>query len=94
MRSSWARSTSALTCALAARACLGGRARARARAVGEALLTSRAQCSKIGSLYDVQNSSDPEGLRTFYYLVQDLKCLVLSLIALHFKVRRARSRRL
>ncbi|KAF1898611.1 hypothetical protein Lal_00023616, partial [Lupinus albus] len=26
--------------------------------------------SKIGSLMDVQNSADPEGLRIFYYLVQ------------------------
>ncbi|KAJ3313836.1 Protein mago nashi 2 [Boothiomyces sp. JEL0838] len=32
--------------------------------------------SKIGSLADVQNSKDPEGLRVFYYLIQDLKCLV------------------
>ena len=30
---------------------------------------------------------DPEGLRTFYYLVQDLKCLVFSLIGLHFKIK-------
>ncbi|KAJ8602032.1 hypothetical protein CTAYLR_002725 [Chrysophaeum taylorii] len=44
-------------------------------------------CSKIGSLLDVQDSKDPEGLRIFYYLVQDLKCLVLSLIALHFKIK-------
>ncbi len=29
---------------------------------------------------------DPEGLRAFYYLVQDLKCFVLSLISLHFKI--------
>jgi Mago nashi protein len=34
----------------------------------------------------VQESEDPEGLRVFYYLVQDLKALVFSLIALHFKV--------
>jgi hypothetical protein len=34
----------------------------------------------------VQDSSDPEGLRVFYYLVQDLKALVFSLISLHFKV--------
>jgi len=40
----------------------------------------------IGSLLDVQESSDPEGLRIFYYLVQDLKCLVFSLINLHFKI--------
>jgi protein mago nashi len=36
---------------------------------------------------DVTESQDPEGLRVFYYLVQDLKALVFSLIALHFKVR-------
>lgn len=45
------------------------------------------QCAKIGSLLDVQDSKDPEGLRVLYYLVQDLKCLVFSLITLHFKVR-------
>ncbi|CBJ30419.1 Mago nashi [Ectocarpus siliculosus] len=44
-------------------------------------------CSKIGSLLDVQESNDPEGLRIFYYLIQDLKCLVFSLITLHFKSR-------
>jgi len=27
------------------------------------------------------------GLRVFYYLVQDLKCLVFSLITLHFKIK-------
>lgn len=43
--------------------------------------------SKIGSLLDVNQSKDPEGLRCFYYLVQDLKCLVLSLISLHFKIK-------
>ncbi|PQQ00229.1 protein mago nashi homolog [Prunus yedoensis var. nudiflora] len=37
--------------------------------------------SKIGSLVDVQSSKDPEGLRIFYYLVQDLKCFVFSLIS-------------
>lgn len=30
---------------------------------------------------------DPEGLRAFYYLVQDLKCFVISLISLHFKIK-------
>lgn len=35
---------------------------------------------------DVTESADPEGLRVFYYLVQDLKALVFSLISLHFKV--------
>merc|ERR1711936_417521 len=43
--------------------------------------------SKIGSLIDVSQCKDPEGLRTFYYLVQDLKCLVFSLIGLHFKIK-------
>merc|ERR1712037_782958 len=43
--------------------------------------------SKIGSLIDVNQCKDPEGLRTFYYLVQDLKCLVFSLIGLHFKIK-------
>jgi hypothetical protein len=31
------------------------------------------ETAKIGSLVDVQDSEDPEGLRVFYYLVQDLK---------------------
>ena len=44
------------------------------------------ETAKIGSLVDVQESEDPEGLRVFYYLVQDLKALVFSLIGLHFKV--------
>ena len=46
-------------------------------------------CAKIGSLsLDVQESKDPEGLRCFYYLVQDLKCAVFSdLISLHFKIK-------
>jgi protein mago nashi len=43
--------------------------------------------AKIGSLLDVQESSDPEGLRIFYYLVQDLKCLAFSLIGLHFRIK-------
>ncbi|KAI4155898.1 MAG: hypothetical protein LQ340_000678 [Diploschistes diacapsis] len=44
------------------------------------------ETAKIGSLVDVTESSDPEGLRVFYYLVQDLKALVFSLISLHFKL--------
>jgi protein mago nashi len=43
--------------------------------------------AKIGSLLDVQDSPDPEGLRIFYYLVQDLKCLAFSLIGLHFRIK-------
>eukprot|EP00002_Diphylleia_rotans_P029499 TRINITY_DN6010_c0_g2_i1.p1 TRINITY_DN6010_c0_g2~~TRINITY_DN6010_c0_g2_i1.p1 ORF type:complete len:147 (-),score=34.64 TRINITY_DN6010_c0_g2_i1:371-811(-) len=45
------------------------------------------QTTKIGQLMDVQNSKDPDGLRIFYYLVQDLKCLVFSAIGLHFKIK-------
>lgn len=45
------------------------------------------QTAKIGSLVDVSDSADPEGLRVFYYLVQDLKALVFSLIGLHFKIK-------
>ncbi|CAZ79868.1 unnamed protein product [Tuber melanosporum] len=45
------------------------------------------ETAKIGSLVDVQESADPEGLRVFYYLVQDLKALVFSLISLHFKIK-------
>lgn len=43
--------------------------------------------TKIGSLMDIMNSEDPDGLRTFYYLVQDLKSLVFALISLHFKIK-------
>ncbi len=43
--------------------------------------------SKIGSYMDVQNSKDPNGLRVFYYLVQDLKCFVFSIISLHFRIK-------
>jgi len=45
------------------------------------------ETAKIGSLGDVTDSADPEGLRVFYYLVQDLKALVFSLISLHFKIK-------
>ena len=44
-------------------------------------------CAEIRSLLDVQESADPEGLKRFYYLTQDLKCLMFSLISLHFKVK-------
>lgn len=45
------------------------------------------ECAKIGSLLDVQSCDDPDGLSVFYYLVQDLRCLVFSLITLHFKIK-------
>lgn len=43
--------------------------------------------SKIGSYSQVENSDDPEGLGIFYYLIQDIKCLVFSLISLNFRVK-------
>ncbi|CAK0772216.1 hypothetical protein CVIRNUC_003940 [Coccomyxa viridis] len=42
--------------------------------------------TKLGSLMQVQQSKDPDGLRIFYYLVQDLKCMIFSLIGAHFKI--------
>lgn len=32
-------------------------------------------------------SRDPEGLKAFYYLVQDLKCMVFTLCQMHFKIK-------
>ena len=49
--------------------------------------TSRITTFKIGSMLDITNSSDPDGLKTFYYLIQDLKCFLFSLITLHFRVK-------
>merc|ERR1711990_175789 len=42
---------------------------------------------KIGSLFDIDNGQDPDGLRIFYYVVQDIKCLLFSLIGLHFRIK-------
>lgn len=44
-------------------------------------------CSKIGSLAEIGSSKDPEGLRAFYFLVQDLRCLVFSLVGMHFRIK-------
>uniref|UniRef100_A0A5S6R0U2 Mago nashi protein n=1 Tax=Trichuris muris TaxID=70415 RepID=A0A5S6R0U2_TRIMR len=44
-------------------------------------------CAKTLSLSDCDNSDDPGGMRTFYYLVQDLKSIVFSLIGMHFKIK-------
>jgi protein mago nashi len=43
-------------------------------------------CPEILSLLDVEKSPDPQGMKLFYYLAQDVKCLVFSLISLHFKL--------
>ena len=72
---------------------LGGQVRANRAAFGkmaEVVLGNEHisfTTAKIGSLLDVQESKDPEGLRIFYYLVQDIKCFVFSLIGLHFKIK-------
>jgi hypothetical protein len=44
------------------------------------------QTSKIGSYAEVQKNKDSEGLTAFFYLVQDLKAFVFSLVNLHFRV--------
>ena len=36
---------------------------------------------------DVKNSKDPAGLSVFYYLIQDIKCMVLSLASMHFRMK-------
>ena len=43
--------------------------------------------SKIGSSYEIQKSDDPKGLEVFYYLTQDIKSLVFTLIKMHFIVK-------
>jgi protein mago nashi len=50
------------------------------------------ETAKIGSIVDVDESEDPDGMRVFYYMVQDLKALVFSLTSLHFKVRHSNAR--
>ncbi|CAD7955098.1 unnamed protein product [Amoebophrya sp. A120] len=42
--------------------------------------------SKIGKIKEVHESNDKDGLEKFYYLVQDLKCFVFSLMSLHFRI--------
>eukprot|EP00471_Norrisiella_sphaerica_P003356 CAMPEP_0184479506 /NCGR_PEP_ID=MMETSP0113_2-20130426/1209_1 /TAXON_ID=91329 /ORGANISM="Norrisiella sphaerica, Strain BC52" /LENGTH=148 /DNA_ID=CAMNT_0026857607 /DNA_START=17 /DNA_END=463 /DNA_ORIENTATION=+ len=43
--------------------------------------------AKIGSVVDVEDSNDPDGLKLFYFLIQDLRCMVFSLIGMHFKIK-------
>lgn len=43
--------------------------------------------NKIGSLVDIEGQKDAAGLKIFYFLTQDLKCMVFSLIGLHFKIK-------
>eukprot|EP00276_Gloeochaete_wittrockiana_P015932 CAMPEP_0184356350 /NCGR_PEP_ID=MMETSP1089-20130417/102209_1 /TAXON_ID=38269 ORGANISM="Gloeochaete wittrockiana, Strain SAG46.84" /NCGR_SAMPLE_ID=MMETSP1089 /ASSEMBLY_ACC=CAM_ASM_000445 /LENGTH=149 /DNA_ID=CAMNT_0026693537 /DNA_START=50 /DNA_END=499 /DNA_ORIENTATION=+ len=41
---------------------------------------------KIGSVSQLQDTKDPDGLRVFHYLIQDLRSFVICLISLHFKL--------
>ncbi|GMM38419.1 hypothetical protein DASC09_057580 [Saccharomycopsis crataegensis] len=45
------------------------------------------ETKQIQTLSDIQKSSDPEGLRVFYYFVTDVKALVYSMMGLHYKIR-------
>ena len=45
------------------------------------------ETSKIGSYGEVQKTEDPEGLTVFFYLVQDIKCFVFSMVNLHFRIK-------
>ena len=40
--------------------------------------------AKIGSMNEISNNKD---LQTFYYFIQDLKCLIFSIINVHFRVK-------
>lgn len=40
----------------------------------------------LASSTSIKLEKDSDGLKTFYYLIQDLKSLIFSLISLHFKV--------
>jgi len=42
---------------------------------------------KIGTFADIKNSKDPVGLEILYYLVSDLKCFLLTLMNMHFKIK-------
>jgi protein mago nashi len=40
----------------------------------------------IGSSLEIKAAEDPKGLQAFHHLTQDLRCLVLPLISVHFKI--------
>lgn len=43
--------------------------------------------NKITLFDEVERSHDPKGLESFFYLVRDMKALVLALVGLHFKIK-------
>ncbi|GMG19325.1 unnamed protein product [Ambrosiozyma monospora] len=42
---------------------------------------------KMASVVETKFTDDPEGLKVYYYFLQNLRALVFSLISLHFKVK-------
>jgi protein mago nashi len=53
--------------------------------IGEREITFKT--SKISCSAEVQKAEDPEGLNVFFYLVQDLKCFIFSLVNMHFRIK-------
>lgn len=45
------------------------------------------QCAKVASLSHAQRCEDAAGMTCMYYLAQDLRRAVFSLVSLHFKVK-------
>ena len=43
--------------------------------------------AKSLTLVDVRECKDKDGLENFYYLTQDLRALVFSLVSLHWKIK-------
>lgn len=43
--------------------------------------------NKCSMMAEIMKAQDPEGLAAFFYLVQDLKSLILSLVSIHFKIK-------
>ena len=72
LRSSWATSTSHLRCGAHRLPHANPNRAAWLQLRSPRVRVCAAQTAKIGSLLDVQESKDPEGLRIFYYLVQVL----------------------
>jgi len=43
--------------------------------------------AKIGSVSEIEDAKDSDGLKLFYFLIQDLRCMIFSLIGMHFKIK-------
>jgi hypothetical protein len=42
---------------------------------------------QIGAVAEALKCEDPEGLKNFYYTIQDLRLFVFALVAMHFKIK-------